>query len=1316
MDSRRKRPEVSRATERSAIAACRDRWLEFLELEHETLAPIVAFEHEGDDLVVRRELLSGRRIADGRVPRPHAVAILLQAAAAGAFFAARGFPLVPADLEEGLWDLAGGSARFWLARSPRSVAEQSQPPSPVSAPLFSLLQRLFARGSRLGPGAARDLALLLSADDAPLRRPEFWVAAVFRAFPELAGPAFAAARQRCLGVAGPQLRDSRARAAAEAARAILGGKRPRCFEIEGSAVAPGAALHLGSPPPDAARASRRLRAEAEALGGPFPAVWIAVEKERWDALSRAAFDAAVLNLGDRVEVVSVPGELPQPAGPDGWRRSLSIPCGTLAASVRFYEWFSGLDIGSGPAGRERARECLASSGFARFVADPTGDAPLPLCLPVASPAGAAPRRSATPSPDGDPGRRIELAVASGQKDLALDEARRWIRSVPRARAEAWFSLSAFLAAHVGERFVPWLEALEAEREIAGGRPGDARSRLEKIARHDAAKADERRRAKLRAAEVAVMLGEAVPAARRAAAWRREYPDAPADEGVRALCLGAVGLAREGRADCALALLDEADRIAAELGVAEGLETSMTRAQVFARAGRFEEEDRVYETLRPAVLASGDERLAARLLAQEARGLLDRREYGRAVLRLEEAIGAAADDPAERAALSIDLAATLYHAGDRGRSEAALENAIASAAAAGREDLARLARGNRIELLVDRCAFAAAENEIALQEAAARREKDDRRLLVAFHQRARLALRRGDFAAAARDNAAARKLAETTGDRLEIGELWLEEGDRCACEGDREGARSAWERAAADPPDRCDSDRIARGRLDELSWDPDTGPPAAALDALDRLFGEDAFRAGETVARWSGLLGSERIPYARRERAVLALRAAGAGALADIAAGDSRPRFADGALRSLRAAVAGTLAGDGAGGERALAGVGLEALAVRGADGREIVRLELRAPVTGSGHWRPLEAGAARFELALWPDIAGETAASVALMLETLLYRADAGAGAGADFLEGWKRLGIVAADPAMEEPYRRLARFAPQPVTVLILGESGSGKEAVARAVHRLSPRAGGPFVAVNIPAIPAALAESELFGHARGAFTGADRDRRGLLEEASGGTVFLDEIGDLAPPLQSKLLRVLQEREVRRVGENRARPLDLRVVSATSRDLAREVETGRFREDLFYRLHVALIRLPALRERGRDSLLLARHFLERYAREYGRGTLRLTAEASAALARYAWPGNVRELQNAMAQAAALCEGDGPVGADVLPDALRGREARAAATGDYRSRVDAHRRDLIADALDRTGGNRSRAARELGLSRQALLYLIRELKVPVARG
>jgi two-component system response regulator AtoC len=257
--------------------------------------------------------------------------------------------------------------------------------------------------------------------------------------------------------------------------------------------------------------------------------------------------------------------------------------------------------------------------------------------------------------------------------------------------------------------------------------------------------------------------------------------------------------------------------------------------------------------------------------------------------------------------------------------------------------------------------------------------------------------------------------------------------------------------------------------------------------------------------------------------------------------------------------------------------------------------------------------------------------------------------------------------------------------------------------------------VALNCAAFPDTLLESELFGHMRGAFTGADRDRRGLLEDASAGTIFFDEIADLTAPLQAKLLRTLQEREIRRVGENRARSVDVRVVSATSRDLAKEVEAGRFREDLYYRLHVAIITLPPLRDRGRDALLLGRHFLDRYAKEFGRGRLRFTPEAQAALLAHPWPGNVRELQNAVCQAAALAEPGGAVSADLLPSSVRRAGRPLVAAGDYRSRVAAHRRRLVKEALERSGGNRSRAARELGLSRQALLYLMKELDVMVAR-
>ena len=417
------------------------------------------------------------------------------------------------------------------------------------------------------------------------------------------------------------------------------------------------------------------------------------------------------------------------------------------------------------------------------------------------------------------------------------------------------------------------------------------------------------------------------------------------------------------------------------------------------------------------------------------------------------------------------------------------------------------------------------------------------------------------------------------------------------------------------------------------------------------------------------------------------------------------------LRALRNAVAAAASGEER--EAPLAALGLTGLAITDAEGRDVVRLGNPLPSGEGVERRCLDAGNARFQLALAPPVAEEVSVGIALVLEALLYRTSDAAPA-TDFAEGWRRVGVVTADPAMREPFLRLQRFAPQPVTVLVLGESGSGKEAVARAVHTLSRRASGPFVSVNVPAIPAALLESELFGHARGAFTGAERDRRGLLEEATGGTIFFDEIGDLSLPLQSKLLRALQEREVRRVGENRGRAVDLRVVSATSRDLAREAQAGRFREDLYYRLHVATIALPPLARRGRDAVLLARHFLDRYAAEFGRGLLRLTPEAQAAILAHRWPGNVRELQNAISQAAALADRDGAVAADLLPASVR-RAARPGVETDYRSRVAAHRRGLVREALERSGGNRSRAARELGLSRQALLYLIKELGVPAAR-
>jgi two-component system response regulator AtoC len=309
---------------------------------------------------------------------------------------------------------------------------------------------------------------------------------------------------------------------------------------------------------------------------------------------------------------------------------------------------------------------------------------------------------------------------------------------------------------------------------------------------------------------------------------------------------------------------------------------------------------------------------------------------------------------------------------------------------------------------------------------------------------------------------------------------------------------------------------------------------------------------------------------------------------------------------------------------------------------------------------------------------------------------------------------IVGGSAAMQDVLRQLRKVAPQKSTVLLEGESGTGKELFARALHDLSPRAALPFVAVNCGAIPGELLESELFGHARGAFTDAIRAKKGLAVEADGGTLFLDEIGELPLALQVKLLRFLQEEEVRPVGDARARKVDVRVVAATGRDLRRAVAEGGFREDLFYRLNVIGVRLPPLRERGDDVLDLAGHFLARFGGlrpELGR--LSFSPEARGALRAYRWPGNVRELEHVVERAVVLAE-RAEIGEDDLPDAVRAAPADAgpgaAPPGDLSIKrgTRALEERLIRAALERTGGNRTRAAELLELSYRALLYKIKE--------
>jgi len=290
------------------------------------------------------------------------------------------------------------------------------------------------------------------------------------------------------------------------------------------------------------------------------------------------------------------------------------------------------------------------------------------------------------------------------------------------------------------------------------------------------------------------------------------------------------------------------------------------------------------------------------------------------------------------------------------------------------------------------------------------------------------------------------------------------------------------------------------------------------------------------------------------------------------------------------------------------------------------------------------------------------------------------------------------------EPMRRLAvlvgRVAPRDVNVLVTGESGTGKERVAEALVLASPRSARPWVKFNCAALTPELAEAELFGHTRGAFTGAVRARPGLFGEADGGTLLLDEIGELVPGLQGKLLRVLQEGEVRPVGEEKVRKVDVRIVAATHRDLAAEVRAGRFREDLYYRLNVVNLRVPALRERPEDVPLLARHFLARYAERFGLPALAATDTVVARLVSRPWPGNVRELENAIERLVALSPPEG-LDLSLLPGAEPGATGGERAPS-LRERVEAFERGLVMEALRWAQGNRSEAARRLGISRVTL--------------
>ena len=322
--------------------------------------------------------------------------------------------------------------------------------------------------------------------------------------------------------------------------------------------------------------------------------------------------------------------------------------------------------------------------------------------------------------------------------------------------------------------------------------------------------------------------------------------------------------------------------------------------------------------------------------------------------------------------------------------------------------------------------------------------------------------------------------------------------------------------------------------------------------------------------------------------------------------------------------------------------------------------------------------------------------------------------------------GVVVLDPAMHVLYAQVARAAASSINTLILGETGVGKEILARALHNLSPRRAGPFIALNCAALTESLLQSELFGHEKGAFTGALQARAGLLETAAGGTLFLDEVGELPLSIQTKLLRALEDRKVLRVGGRAERDVDVRFVAATNRDVEAEAEAGTFRQDLYYRLNGISFTIPPLRERQAEIPALCRMFLARCNAELSRAQpLSLSEEALELLTNYAWPGNVRELRNAIERGAVLCSGH-VLGPEHLPQRVVSGNARVStvpplegtheeALARARNELQSIERQRILEALEQCGGNQTRAAEALGISRRTLVYRLSDLGLPRPR-
>lgn len=319
-----------------------------------------------------------------------------------------------------------------------------------------------------------------------------------------------------------------------------------------------------------------------------------------------------------------------------------------------------------------------------------------------------------------------------------------------------------------------------------------------------------------------------------------------------------------------------------------------------------------------------------------------------------------------------------------------------------------------------------------------------------------------------------------------------------------------------------------------------------------------------------------------------------------------------------------------------------------------------------------------------------------------------------ELVDAYQFEGIVGRSPLMLEVYAKIRRIAPHFRTVLVTGATGTGKELVAKALHRLSPAAGGRFVVCNCSALVESLVESELFGYVRGAFTGAHQDKAGMFEHADGGTIFLDEVGELAPAAQAKLLRVLQNRQVQRVGSLHPRNIDVRVIAATHRDLRTMVRENRFREDLYYRLAVVEIPLPVLASRREDLPLLERYFIQKFSSEYNKPISGLVRRAQTRLAGYPWPGNVRELENVIGNACMMASGN-LIDVSDLPERLRGPVSQSLAADDTLISLEELEHRHILRVLEAVGGNKARAAEILGIGRATIYQLLSKKKAEAAK-